>query len=467
MLLIIFLSGCASGMLQDKELMIQNSHYYRNNPKNETVIIFVHGVSGDSTSTWENTNGSYWPELLKNDPDFDKANIYMINYSSPAIAKAYSINELAECMRRDFQSDKVLNHCKIIFLAHSMGGLLTREFLLKYREYTDKVSFLYFFATPTSGSSIATIIKFLSKNPQYGKMVPLRSDDSLADIQRNWLASEQMTRIPSYGSYEAKDTLGLRIVEQESATHLCNRSVSPINKNHIDIVKPKDINDESYRAFKAAYIDSSKVTSVSYLASENLVRELMVQLEGNDKIRALLEQIISKRQIPNLTYSDMPTQVSTEISPLIKFSHQEFIDNFSAFYAYNLYRKKLQLLNPDKLVELLYVYFRSVLLYPSNDMTQYYITASDGRLLRLEMKGHNEKGETISISLPNISGTLLADVCTDFIKSAQPKHYEMIVNLFDRALSTSELDKVHKINIMDAKNDILKYKLLNNIGNTS
>jgi len=274
-LFFIFLSISASTqVLQVRgETMTSNSHYLRNNPDNSTVIIFVHGVSGDPISTWTNVNGTYWPNLLKNDPDFDNANIYMINYSSPVIASAYSINELAECMRRDLESDKVLNHSRLIFLAHSMGGLVTREFLLKYKNYADKVSqggFLYFFATPTSGSSIARIIKFLSQNQQYGRMVPLKSDDSLADIQRNWLASIQMTKIPSYGSYETKDTLGLRIVEQDSATQLCNRPVSPIDKNHIDIVKPTDIKDESYRAFKSAFLDSSKT---------NLSPEIKCKLE--------------------------------------------------------------------------------------------------------------------------------------------------------------------------------------------
>jgi pimeloyl-ACP methyl ester carboxylesterase len=182
------------------ETLSHTSHYLRDNPDNSTVIVFVHGLFGDSVSTWTNGNGAYWPELMKNDPDFNKANIYMINYSSSVIAKAYSINELAECMRRDLLSDKVLNHTKLIFLVYSMGGLVTREFLLKYQEYTDKISFLYFFATPTSGSSIARVMKYLSPNPQYAGMVPLKYDDSLAAIQRNWKASEQMRRIKSYSS---------------------------------------------------------------------------------------------------------------------------------------------------------------------------------------------------------------------------------------------------------------------------
>lgn len=263
--------------------MTHQSHYLRNNHKNNTVIIFVHGVFGDAISTWKNDNGAYWPDLLKNDPDFKNANIYLINYPSPLIKRTYSINELAEYMRRDMQSDKVINHSKLIILSHSMGGLVTREFLLKYKEYADKVNFLYFFATPTSGSPIARLAKIISHNPQLGNMITLKSDDSLADIQRNWLASEQMTKIPSYGAYEMKDTFGIRIVEQQSATHLCNRRVDPIDKNHIDIVKPADIHDVSYRAFKSAYLDASKATHSSSIEDKKKEDRLLSEVRKTIK----------------------------------------------------------------------------------------------------------------------------------------------------------------------------------------
>lgn len=115
------------------------------------------------------------------------------------------------------------------------------------------------------------------------------------------------------------------------------------------------------------------------------------------------------------------------------------------------------------LIKLLNVYFRAVLLYPSNSEKKYYITAQDGSLMLLQFQGHNEKGEKISISLPDMSASLLQDVCMDFINSADSKHYETIENLFDRALSTPELAKNLKINILDAKNFILKNKLLLNM----
>ena len=225
---------------------------------------------------------------------------------------------------------------------------------------------------------------------------------------------------------------------------------------------------------------SAKSVTVTYGVSEKTLRDLLKGQEGKDKVIEFLVGDLKKKNT-RIEEQDAIIQdwikmytgleklsnergTNKKIDPLIKFTHQEFIDNFIAFHAYNQYRKTLQLLNPDMLVELLNVYYRSVLLYPSNDMKKYYITASDGRLLLLQIEGHNEKGEKLLISLPDMSGTLLKDICMDFVKTANIKHYEMIEVLFNRAIVTPELDKIQKLNILDAQNFIRKHKVLFNNG---
>lgn len=226
------------------------------------------------------------------------------------------------------------------------------------------------------------------------------------------------------------------------------------------------------------YAPNAKRISVTYGVSEKLVNDLMKQLNGKDKVIASLLDDLKEK---NVTIKVMDAQIQEwiatvkelkkqptqstpikQVSALKPLTPYEFVDNSVIFHSYIQYRQTLQLLNPDMLVKLLDVYFRSVLLYPSSTKKEYYITARDGRLLLLKFQGHNEKGEQISISLPDMSASLLQEVCMDFVKSANFKQYELMENLFDRALSTPELDKIHKINILDAKNFILKNKLLLN-----
>jgi len=234
---------------------------------------------------------------------------------------------------------------------------------------------------------------------------------------------------------------------------------------------------------------NAKAIQVNYGISEEVFTEWVKQLKGEIGKDTIIEHLLEDLKRNNVTIEVMQAQIqdgiamhkelerrlterssdksvlaqaSNKIEPLIKFNHQEFINNFIAFRAYKHYGKTLQLLNPEMLIELLNVYFRSVLLYPSNDMKKYYVTASDGRLLLLQIEGHNEKGEKTLISLPDLSNSLLKDVCTDFTKSANPAQYEMLIDLFNRALATPDLDKIHKSNILDAQNIILKNKLLRN-----
>lgn len=81
-------------------------------------------------------------------------------------------------------------------------------------------------------------------------MLPINANEYLASVQKDWLAAQ--FSIASYCAYETQDTYGTRVVGQSSATNLCNRPLDPIDANHLDIVKPRDINDASYIAFKNA-----------------------------------------------------------------------------------------------------------------------------------------------------------------------------------------------------------------------
>ena len=89
---------------------------------NDTVIVFVHGVSGDGVSTWTNENGAYWPDLLKKDHTFDGADIYVVSYPTGLWA-TLSIDELAENMRTTLIADGITAYKKIIFLSqHGWPG---------------------------------------------------------------------------------------------------------------------------------------------------------------------------------------------------------------------------------------------------------------------------------------------------------------------------------------------------------
>jgi len=227
-----------------------NSRYVKQIPGNQSVIVFVHGIFGDSISTWTSQNGAYWPSLLSSDSFFSSYDIYVYEYPSRFFGGNFSIDEIADNMRLLFDADEILNYNDIIFVSHSMGGLATRAYLNKNRDAAARVRLAYFYSTPTTGSELASIATLINANPQLAKMRSMQSSDYLADLQRQWLSIN--FKIPSFCAYETQKTYGVNVVTQTSASNLCNRRLDPIDGDHITIVKPADNRDTAYLALKTA-----------------------------------------------------------------------------------------------------------------------------------------------------------------------------------------------------------------------
>jgi pimeloyl-ACP methyl ester carboxylesterase len=231
----------------------EQSHYIRH-VGNDAVIVFVHGVVGDATATWTNTEtNAYWPALLAKDDTFRDVDVYVHEYNSPYMTSTYSIDQVIEYTRLIFDKDEVFTkHRSVIFICHSMGGLVVRGYLKRYQDKAAQVPLIYFFSTPTAGAHIANLASLLSKNPQLKGMLPADSGSFVSSLQHDWRALN--VHPVSKCAYELKDTFGIRVVDEQSATALCDGPVDAINANHLDIVKPKDIADLPYVAFRQAFL---------------------------------------------------------------------------------------------------------------------------------------------------------------------------------------------------------------------
>ena len=245
---------CAIRLLYPATCQAQDSarsQYIRQSGK-DSVIVFVHGVLGDPRTTWINNNTkAYWPALMKEDPYFNDFDIFAVGYPARFLHDSYSVDELVEVIRRDLDNAQVFaKHKNVYFLCHSMGGLVVRGYLARYRSRASQVPMIYFFSTPTTGAEIANLVNLLSRNREVAGMLPTDANEYLASVQKDWLAAQ--FSIASYCAYETQDTYGIRVVGESSATNLCNRRLDPIDADHIDIVKPSDMRDAPYIVFRSA-----------------------------------------------------------------------------------------------------------------------------------------------------------------------------------------------------------------------
>jgi hypothetical protein len=60
-------------------------------PQGEASAIFVHGILSSGETCWRNDNGSYWPELLKDETELRSLGIYVFTYETRIFSGSYKI----------------------------------------------------------------------------------------------------------------------------------------------------------------------------------------------------------------------------------------------------------------------------------------------------------------------------------------------------------------------------------------
>ncbi|KAH0536621.1 hypothetical protein FGG08_006515 [Glutinoglossum americanum] len=155
---------------------LENIYTPPNHSDTVVDIVFVHGLTGSSSDTWlDKKTGSYWPASLLSE-DIDDARILsfgydadVVNFWNPASQNRISDhakNILGALARQREQTDS--ENRKIVFVVHSLGGLVTQNALCLSRTSPDKhirrvghcTMAIAFLGTPHFGADIASWAKF-------------------------------------------------------------------------------------------------------------------------------------------------------------------------------------------------------------------------------------------------------------------------------------------------------------------
>jgi pimeloyl-ACP methyl ester carboxylesterase len=225
------------------------SHYERNDKK-ARVIVFVHGIFGSAKDTWTCQKGDFnWPKALLSDPAFTDSDVYVAAYDTPYFGNRMTIDEVVSNLANRFQSDGVFSHREVVFVAHSLGGLIVQRFLLTHREFAKQVPLIMFYSTPETGAQVAHLGHIFSADPLLKEMFPNEQNDYLLNLENEWIGAN--FTIKRYCAYEKKPTKGIWVVDRLSGTRNCtNKTPIPINKDHIEIVKPCSTQDDAYIVLK-------------------------------------------------------------------------------------------------------------------------------------------------------------------------------------------------------------------------
>ncbi|MDR3385601.1 MAG: hypothetical protein P4L92_01005 [Rudaea sp.] len=208
--------------------------------KANTAVVFVHGIFGDTLGTWTNANGQTFFDLLRSSPELQgKVDVYAFGFTSKMFAGgSLNIREAAAKLDDTLEFDGVWKYPAIVFVAHSMGGLVVIRELQHHPNRLDQTPLVMLFATPSEGADIAAVGNKFLNNSALRQMRPANENDFLQVLDDDWTETHHpQTRVVC--AYETKSTDGVLIVPWTSASRHCDEAARAIeDASHETIVKP-------------------------------------------------------------------------------------------------------------------------------------------------------------------------------------------------------------------------------------
>ncbi|ROV90962.1 hypothetical protein VSDG_07735 [Cytospora chrysosperma] len=283
-------------------------------------ICFIHGLTGNRESTWTAQGQTApWPKTLL-PPKLETARILTYGYDADimrkSVAGANRLIDHATNLLTDLTTDRLCSNAStrpLIFIAHSLGGLVCKEAILLSRNNPEAhlrglfefVKGIIFMGTPHKGSWMsdwaripATALGFVKSNNKSLLTILQTNDQFLESIQVRFAAMvrelrENGRRIELTCFFEE---LPLRVVgkvvSKDSATFEGYNSIS-IHGNHSDMVKFGSAEDNG---FKRLLGELQRWTS-----SDNVPRGH--QNSANPVVRPLMQGSNSQFMVP---YNENP-----------------------------------------------------------------------------------------------------------------------------------------------------------------
>jgi pimeloyl-ACP methyl ester carboxylesterase len=225
-------------------------------------VIFVHGLGGHAYDTWRRDTRrreapddvTFWPLWLAE--DVDGISVYTMAYEAPAsnwLGTSMPLQDRAVNVLEALLSEPGLKSGPIIFICHSLGGLIVKQILLDLQQQKDRrkeakdllgrVTQVVFAATPHTGSRRATLLDRLRLFawPSTIARTLVANDPALRSINIAYrgFADERRNILQHRVFYETQGTPAGVIVDEASADPgLPGDPPVPVDADHISIVKP-------------------------------------------------------------------------------------------------------------------------------------------------------------------------------------------------------------------------------------
>ncbi|MFI6220122.1 hypothetical protein ACIBEH_06170 [Nocardia salmonicida] len=208
-------------------------------------VVFLHGLGGQARTTWADGE-AFWPAWLGE--DIEGAAVWTVGYAaSPSgwLGKAMPIQDRAVNVLARLQNEGV-GERPLVFVTHSMGGLLAKQMLLHAQSSPEYAAFaaaargVAFLSTPHTGADMASFLarlKTVLRTTVAGRDLK-RNSAQLRDLNiryRNWVHSSGIENLVFFEAYE---TWGIQVVDAASADPgLVGAGPISVDADHFTICK--------------------------------------------------------------------------------------------------------------------------------------------------------------------------------------------------------------------------------------
>jgi HAD superfamily phosphoserine phosphatase-like hydrolase len=216
-------------------------------------VVFVHGLDGDQRTTWqpEANEDLFFPRMLGADlpsvamwsVGYDVSSLAWKGHTMPLVDRA--INILALLDANNFGGRP------IVFVAHSLGGLLVKQMLrhavsygnTAWQRIAEQTKGVVFLSTPHAGSELGTWLQYMRLLlPTVSTQELEAHQPNLRDLNlwyRNAVTGGSL-KVKNLVFYEKRLTHGLLVVNATSADPGIPGVIPiPIDADHIGICKPR------------------------------------------------------------------------------------------------------------------------------------------------------------------------------------------------------------------------------------
>ena len=253
-------------------------------PENETSVVFLHGVLSSGDSCWQNSNGTYWPSLLASELSMDRLGIYVFTYRTNIFSGTYRLGDAVDALKEHMRLDGVFDCRTLIFVAHSMGGLVARKLLVeRVTEFRDKrISVgLFLVASPSLGSRYANMLAPLARFLGHSHADALRFSQNntwLMDLDKEFTNLKEAETIRLVGKELVEDVFiafkGLihtQVVEPFAGAKYFGEPFKVPASNHFSIAKPDSAEAIQHRLL-VRFIAEMRAPAVDKLPIEEELR---------------------------------------------------------------------------------------------------------------------------------------------------------------------------------------------------